>query len=158
MNTLTLTSPDFEEGGRFPRRHTGQGEDLSPAFQVRGLPQGTAAMALVLEDASHPLFRNYTHWLIWDLPPSEEIPGAISPGERVDSLGGAVQGTAYGRSRYRGPKPPLGLNHRYVFTLYALDQRLDLSPSAKKQDLLRAMEGHILGRSTLSGWFQSGRG
>lgn len=68
-----------------------------------------------------------------------------------------MQGRAYGRNRYKGPKPPLRWIHTYVFTVYALDCRLNLSPTCRKPDLLAAMEGHILQRATLSGQFQSGR-
>ena len=157
MESLTVTSPDFEEGGWIPRRNSPWGENRSPALQLVGLAPGARSVAVTLDDASHPIFPNFNHWLIWNLPPEPLIPGGIPAGETVDSLGGAMQGRAYGRNRYKGPKPPLRWTHTYVFTVYALDCRLNLSPACRKPDLLAAMEGHILQRAALSGQFQSGR-
>lgn len=157
MEPLTVTSPDFEEGGWIPRRNSPRGENRSPALRLVGLVPGARSVAVTLDDASHPIFPNFNHWLIWNLPPEPLIPGGIPAGEAVDSLGGAMQGRAYGRNRYKGPKPPLRWIHTYVFTVYALDCRLNLSPTCRKPDLLAAMEGHILQRAALSGQFQSGR-
>lgn len=157
MNQLTLTSPDFQDGGWIPLKHTGRGEDLSPCLELHGLAKESKALAVILEDASHPLFKNYTHWLIWNLPPRPLIPAGISAGKTAPDLEGAVQGIAYGRHRYRGPKPPLQCNHTYVFTVFALDCRLELSPFSRKSGLLHKMEGHILQSASLSGQFQSRR-
>lgn len=129
--------------------------DQSPELRLEGLSEQAAALAVILVDASHPI-RNYAHWLIWNLPPQEVIPAAIPAGTRVEALGGAVQGMAYGRNRYRGPKPPLNWKHTYIFTVYALDSRCPLTSKARKNDLLQWMEGHILQEATLSGTFQNG--
>lgn len=155
---LTLTSPAFAEGGTIPIRHSGRGEDLSPAFAVAGIPEGTVSLALLLEDASHPLFRDFPHWLLWDLPPLDTLPEGIAPGETVVIRGtAATQGKAYGPHRYAGPKPPPLRRHRYRFTLLALDRRLGLPPGTGKKGLLRAAEGHILAWAELNGWFPGRR-
>lgn len=70
---------------------------------------------------------------------------------------GAIQGIAYGRHRYKGPKPPHKLIHTYVFTIYILDSIIDLAPNSNKQELINNIEGHILQQATLSGIFQSRR-
>jgi phosphatidylethanolamine-binding protein (PEBP) family uncharacterized protein len=70
-------------------------------------------------------------------------------------MDGAVQGLAYGRYRYKGPKPPRGALHTYVFTVYALDCRIELGPRRRKRDLLPAMEGHILQKAVLTGKFRN---
>lgn len=155
MAVLTLTSPAFSQGGWIPREHTGRGADLSPELRLTGLAEGTKTLAFTLDDASHPLVPNYNHWVIWNLPAREVVPAGIPRGKTVPALGEAVQGLAYGRHRYRGPFPPLNWKHTYVFTVYALDCVLSLGPGARRKDLKRAMEGHILQSATLSGVFQS---
>ncbi len=151
---LTLHSPAFPEGGIIPTRHTGRGEDLSPPFTAKGIPEGSVSLSILLEDTSHPLFRDFPHWLIWNLPVAEHIPEGIAPGGAVEVLGcTASQGTAYGPRRYAGPKPPRWRRHLYRFTLLALDCRLELPPSTGKRRVLEVAEEHILERATLSGWF-----
>ncbi|MBC5738188.1 YbhB/YbcL family Raf kinase inhibitor-like protein [Lawsonibacter faecis] len=157
METLRLTSPDFEAGGWIPRRFTARGEDRSPSFRLEGIVPGAESLALMLEDASHPIFPDFPHWVIWNLPVTEEIPGGIPAGERVAALDGAVQGAAYGRHRYKGPKPPLRTIHNYRFTAFVLDAPCDLPPSAGKRELLAWMEGHLLQKAELMGEFQSRR-
>ena len=151
---LTLTSPSFPQNGVIPARHSGRGEDLSPAFAIGGIPKGAVSLALLLEDTSHPFFRDFPHWLIWNLPPAGALPEGIAPGKTVEIQGtAAVQGAAYGRHRYAGPKPPPWRRHRYRFTLLALDCRLNLPPGTGKKGLLQAVEGHILAQAELSGWY-----
>lgn len=153
---LTLTSPAFPEGGTIPARHSGRGEDLSPPFRIQNIPEGTGSLALLLEDLSHPLFRDFPHWLIWDLPPVSDLPEGIPSGKITTVAEEPVrQGLAYGLHRYAGPKPPMGRHHCYRFTLLALDCKLDLPSGTRKKALLRAVEGHILEKATLSGWFPS---
>ncbi|HOD75980.1 MAG TPA: YbhB/YbcL family Raf kinase inhibitor-like protein, partial [Syntrophorhabdaceae bacterium] len=57
------------------------------------------------------------------------------------------------KTNYGGPCPPSG-THRYFFKLYALDTKLDLSSNAKKQDLEKAMKGHILGEAQTMGLYK----
>ena len=152
---LTLTSPAFSEDGAIPLRHSGRGEDLSPPFAIGGIPEGTSSLALLLEDTSHPLFRNFTHWLLWDIPLADTLPEGIASGEKVELAGGtATQGMAYGPHRYAGPKPPKGRTHTYRFTVYALDCALALHSRARKKTFLRAAEGHILQSGSISGEFE----
>ena len=153
MNTLELTSPAFREGCPIPRRHTGFGEDVSPALRLSGLCGEAGTMALVLDDLDVPLCRPYCHWLLWNLPPVTELPEGIPHGPLVLSLGNAVQGIGYGKHRYRGPCPPAFTKkaHRYVFQVYVLDCRLNLSPAAGRRKLMNAMSGHILQEASLMG-------
>lgn len=155
MNELNLNCESFSEGGWIPLKHTGRGEDLSPCIQLSGIDPKAKSIAITLDDASHPIFSNYNHWVIWNIPVMEVIPEAIPHGKIVDNLGGAIQGIAYGRHRYKGPKPPLKSIHTYVFTVYVLDCRCELAPESRKRDLLTHSEGHVLQMAILSGKFQS---
>lgn len=140
------------ENGKFHIDHTGRGEDLSPELVLENLSPEAVTLAVVLEDMSHPI-KNFTHWVIWNLPAADRIPGAIPAGKTVP--GGGVQGVAYGIHRYAGPKPPRRTQHTYRFTVYALDCALDLSPASRKKVFLRAAEGHVLQRGSISGIFAS---
>lgn len=154
MPTLTVKSPAFTEGGFIPEKHTGRGEDISPAFTLDGLDPNAKSIAITLDDASHPI-PNYNHWVIWNIPVLQTIPEGIPHGQSVESLIGAVQGRGYGKNRYRGPNPPFRWKHTYVFTVYVLDCACKLTHNSTKRDLLQAAKGHILQQATLSGVFQS---
>lgn len=149
---LELSSPDLAPGGKFALRNTGRGEDLSPQFDLKGLSPETRALAVTLDDLSFPMPGGYSHWVIWNLPARDQIPGGIPAGAQLPS--GARQGMGYGRNRYAGPKPPGHASHKYRFTVYALDDRLDLPEKAKRKDFLRAAKGHVLQTATLDGIFE----
>lgn len=155
MGTLTVTSDAFKEGDWIPPRCSARGANLSPGFKLEGIPSGAVSIVITLDDASHPLFPNYNHWVIWNLPLRRSIPEGIPKGRTVESLGGAMQGIAYGRHRYKGPKPPFHSTHTYVFTVTVLDNKLNLPANSRKRDVLSAAKGHILQQATLSGKFKS---
>lgn len=114
---MLITSTAFKEGEWIPEKYTARGEDISPALHLEGIPAGTKALMITLDDASHPLFPNYNHWIIWNIPVCSDIPESIPKGEAVAALSGAVQGMAYGRHCYKGPKPPFKAIHNYTFTV-----------------------------------------
>lgn len=157
MERLKMISNAFEEGAWIPVKYTARGEDLSPGFELSGIATGAKFMAITLDDLSHPIIPNYNHWVIWNIPVQSVIPEGIPHGKTVKKLGGAVQGKAYGNNCYKGPKPPLASIHTYVFTIYILDQKLELRSNGRKRDLLSKMEGHILQTASISGKYQSHR-
>lgn len=150
---LIVTSPAFDHEAVIPIQYTGRGEDISPELHLSEISENAKSLAIIMNDMGHPI-PEYNHWVIWNLPVMRIIPQQIAHGARVPDLGGAVQGRGYGRNRYRGPKPPFNWSHRYEFTVYALDCLLDLPTSARKRDLLTAMQGHILQAGSLVGRFQ----
>lgn len=149
-NSLNVICPGIENG-KFRLAHTGRGQDRSPELILEGLSPEAVTLAVVLEDMSHPI-KGFTHWVIWDLPASDRIPGDIPAGKTLP--GGGVQGVAYGLHRYAGPKPPKGRTHTYRFTVCALDCVLTLSPDSRKKSFLRAAEGHVLQSGNISGAFE----
>jgi len=152
---FTVTSPSFQEGDWIPRKHSARDEDISPCLELHGIAENAQSIAVTFDDASHPIFPNYNHWVIWNIPVQTVIPEGIPHGPFVQVLGGAVQGKAYGKNRYKGPKPPFKAVHTYVFTVYILNCKFDLPPDSKKSDLLEKMKGQFLQKGTLSGKFQS---
>lgn len=149
---LTVTSAAFSDNGLIPVNHTGRGDDLSPDFKLADLEEAAVSIAIIMDDLDVPWIGNYNHWVIWNIPAADFIPPAISLGETVDTLGGAVQGIGYGKNRYRGPNPPFG-THRYMFHIFTLDTMLELDASAGKKELLNAMDGHILQYGSITGWY-----
>jgi Raf kinase inhibitor-like YbhB/YbcL family protein len=142
-----LQSGAFEQGERIPRRHSCEGEDLSPPLSWSGAPEGTRSLALVVDDPDAPA-GTFTHWLGWGLDP-----GAHGFGEGESA---PVEGrNDFGTSGYRGPCPPPGHGrHRYFFRLYALDYDPGLRPGAGMRELERALEGHTLAVAELVGSYE----
>ncbi|MDD3213291.1 MAG: YbhB/YbcL family Raf kinase inhibitor-like protein [Eubacteriales bacterium] len=153
---VRVTSRSFENGGYIPKKHTGFGEDISPAFQLSGLSPEAVSIAITMDDLDIPFISSLNHWLIWNIPKSEIIPENIPYGPTVPALSDAKQGIAYGRSRYRGPKQPVFVRkmHRYLFRFYVLDCFLQLGSNARKPDLLKAMDGHVLQQGDITGKYQ----
>ena len=138
----------------FPLENTGRGKDISPEFVLENLSPSAKTIAVTFEDVKHPLFKNFTHWVIWNIPASQNIMGAIPHGKIVDTLNNAVQGIAYGWHKYAGPKPPKGSQHEYRFTIYVLDTTLSLSPNATKSKFIKLAKNHILQQGTVIGRFE----
>jgi len=150
---LTVSSSAFKEGDRIPAKYTCQGQDVSPPLAWSEPPAGTQSVALIVDDPDAP-GGVFTHWVLFNIPPdSRELPEAVPT--QAELASGALQGkTDFGRTGYGGPCPPPGRPHRYQFTLYALDQTLDLKGGASKKQLLSAMEGHILAQGQFTGTYQ----
>lgn len=156
QNNLRITSPSFENNGPMPKKHSGFGEDISPAFQLSNLSSKAVSIAIIMDDLDIPIIKALNHWVIWNIPKSDTIPENIPYGPVVSVLGNAKQGIGYGKNRYRGPKQPLFVRsmHRYIFGVYVLDCFLDLSNSAKKADLIEAMKGHIIQQGSITGTYK----
>jgi len=150
---LSVSSPAFQEGDRIPTEYTCEGRNVSPPLAWSELPAGTQSSALIVDDPDAP-GAVFTHWVLFNIPSdSRELPEAVPTQAELPS--GALQGkNDFGRIGYGGPCPPPGRPHRYRFTLYALDQPLDLKAGVSKKQLLDAMQGHILAQAQLTGTYQ----
>jgi Raf kinase inhibitor-like YbhB/YbcL family protein len=151
--TIKLTSAAFGEGTPIPVKHTGQGDDVSPALQWTGVPAGAKSLALICDDPDAPA-GTWVHWVIWNIPPDATgLPEAVP--QKVELNDGSKQGqNDFRQTGYGGPMPPPGKPHRYFFKVYALDLQPDLKPGATKARLLDAMKGHILAEGQLMGTYQ----
>ena len=153
IKPITVTSA-FEDGGTIPVDFTTHGRDISPPLTLSEVSENAKSIAVLMDDLDHPLFKVHNHWILWNLPPTREIPENTPHGARVDELGGAMQGVGYGKHKYRGPRPPFGATHRYQYNVYVLDCMINLPPKSKKVDLLRAMEQHVLQQGHIIGRFK----
>lgn len=150
--TMELKSPVFDAGGAIPKKHTCDGADVSPPLLWNTVPEKTQSLALICDDPDAPM-GVWVHWVIFNLPAeTRELPESVPPQKMLPN--GAKQGlNDFRRIGYGGPCPPSG-EHRYFFKLFALDAKLDLEAGAKKADVLKAMEGHILSESKLMGRYR----
>lgn len=149
---IDVMSTAFEEGDAIPPLYTCAGLDVSPPLQWSSEPDGTQSLALITEDLDAPS-GTFVHWVIYNLPPdTRRLPQDVPNRQTLPS--GAVQGVnGAGTVGYMGPCPPSG-THRYVFRVYALDTQLDLGGSVTKEDLVSAMEGHVLAEGHLMGTYR----
>jgi len=146
---MRIISASFEEAGMIPKEYTCDGEDVSPPLEWTGVPGGTRSLALVCDDPDAPA-GNWVHWVLFNLPADASGLGAGVP-PLLELANGARQGVNdFRRIGWGGPCPPGG-THRYYFTLFALDRRLDLEPGSTSQELLKAMQGHVLAEARLMG-------
>lgn len=113
------------------------GQNISPQLHWKDAPKGTKSFALVVHDPDAPRPGGFYHWVV----PS--IPGDASS---IDAGTSKFSG-------YYGPCPPPGKVHHYHFTLYALD-RGDVRTTDALQ-LLNEIKGHVLGKATLTGLYQT---
>jgi Raf kinase inhibitor-like YbhB/YbcL family protein len=147
---LTLTSTAFKNGGAIPRKFSCDGENVSPALNWEGVPDGAASLALIVDD---PDARGFVHWVVFDMTASQSggLPEAVST-----SPDAPPQGTnSRGQVGWFGPCPPSGTHH-YDFTLLVLDQQLNLPGAPKADDVRHAAEGHVVAQTKLTGTYKRG--
>ncbi len=150
---FTLSSNAFSASATIPKKYTCDATDVSPPLTWTDVPDGTKAFALICDDPDAPV-GTWVHWVLFDLPAA-----ALSLSEGVPATETLADGSKQGfndfrRIGYGGPCPPKGPAHRYYFKLYALDSPTGLKPRANKADVLRAIEGHVLGEAVLMGKYQ----
>ena len=135
----------------------GVGDAGSPGVQWSDAPAGTASFAIIFHDTDAAPAKgamDVTHWILWNIPSSTtQLPPGVQPDTTPD---GIQQGkNIRGVNGYQPPCPPPGaLPHHYVFELYALDAKLDLAAGSSRADLLKAMDGHVLGKASIVGIFR----
>jgi Raf kinase inhibitor-like YbhB/YbcL family protein len=152
-----LSSSAFQANQAIPVRYACHGEDLSPPLAWSQPPTGTQSFALIMDDPDAVNVAGFVwdHWLVFNLPANIlSLPEGIPPDAELPD------GSCYGRNSFKrlgygGPCPPSGHTHSYVFTLYALDTVLDLEAGASKDEILEAMNSHILGQAELIGSYTS---
>jgi Raf kinase inhibitor-like YbhB/YbcL family protein len=145
---MEITSTAFEDGTVIPLKYTCDGEDISPRLDVTFPPSGATTLVLIVDDPDAPV-GTWDHWVEFDIP--------IAGDEITWEEGAAILGTpgsnSWSVTGYGGPCPPEGQDHRYFFTIYALDVELILPEGVSSDSVRVAMEGHILGEAQLMGTY-----
>jgi Raf kinase inhibitor-like YbhB/YbcL family protein len=156
---LNIMSPSFRHNGEIPALYSCDGEDISPALAWTGVPAGTKSLALIVDDPDAPdpdaPKMTWVHWLLYNI--AADSTGLTEDITDDDLPDGTLQGiNDWQRAGYGGPCPPIG-KHRYFFKLYALDTVLPDLNRPDKTALEKAMHGHIIGQSGLTGLYQRDR-
>ncbi len=145
---MQITSSAFADGQSIPTKYSCKGNNVSPPLTIDNVPQNAKSVTMIVHDPDSPN-GTFIHWVLWNIDPTisqileAEAPAAASEGKND-----------FGDQSYGGPCPHKG-NHRYVFTLYALNTILQLPEISTAQDVLAAQEGHVIAQSTLTGTFSA---
>ena len=155
---FTLTTSAFQDGGVIPAKYTQSVKNpASPKLEWSHVPEGTQSFALLMHDpdvARGKKYQDVLHWMIFNIPASATgLPEGVP--NQPQGPDGAVQiKNQGGVPGYRGPgAPAAGPYHHYTLELFALDTKLDLGPDATREQVMQAMDGHILAKAVLVGRF-----
>jgi len=153
--TLKISSPAFKNNDYIPSTYTCEDRNISPTLLVDGIPENAKSLSLIMDDPDAPM-GTFVHWVAWNIELVYEIPERIPKEYSVTQPLSLNQGKNSARQTgYMGPCPPVGHGvHHYHFKLYALDITLDLPQDTTKEDLLKAMEGHIVEQTEIVGLYR----
>jgi Raf kinase inhibitor-like YbhB/YbcL family protein len=157
---MTLVTPAWPDGDPIPAKYTQAGDQVSPELRWTNTPTGTQSFVLHFHDpdvARNKTTDDQVHWVVWNIPATAtSLPEGVPTGaERPD---GSRQISASGPV-YRGPgAPATGPVHHYTFEIYALDTKLDVPAGTDafetRAAVMKAMQGHILGKAVYVGLFR----
>lgn len=153
LSDIQLNSTAFASGATIPKKHTGEGVDVSPQFSWTNAPAGTQSFALVCHDPDAPLVSTsgnygFVHWVYYNIPASvsslDEANSEFTNGK-----------TDFGQQTYGGPMPPNGHGqHNYYFWIIALDKQLNLEAGLTLYEFLARAEANIIGMNRLVGCYK----
>jgi Raf kinase inhibitor-like YbhB/YbcL family protein len=148
---LTLTSSAITAGQPISDDYTQNGANKSPPLTWTAGPASTKAYVVVLQDpiAGRPMPAQ--HWIIFNIPAdTTSLPEDVAKTANPDTPKGAVQATAGKATGFRGPKPPAGQTHTYVFQVFAIDQPLSVdAATVNAASLADAMKGRVVAAGEL---------
>ncbi len=149
---LTLTSTSIKEGVTIADTYSQNGANKSPQLAWTAGPATTKAYVVIAQDTTTTNATPVQHWIIWNIPADvKALPEGVPLGVTLDNPKGAMQATAGGNAGYRGPKPPAGTVHSYVYQVYALDAALSgLDTMANAAAITTAMTGHVVAAGKLT--------
>ncbi len=152
-----LKSSAYAEGSMIPTQYScADPNAASPALSWMNAPAAAASFAIVMHDTDAAPMKgvmDVTHWIFWNIPAtSTSVAAGVKPDSSPD---GIVQGANVRKvNGFQPPCPPPGATpHHYIFEIYALDAKLDLPAGSARADLLKAMDGHVIGKATYFGLF-----
>ncbi|WP_341791663.1 YbhB/YbcL family Raf kinase inhibitor-like protein [Rickettsia endosymbiont of Gonocerus acuteangulatus] len=153
--TFEITSTAFKHNERIPDKFTCKGQNISPHLEWSGFPSNTKSFVLIMDDPDAPVelappHGIWDHWIIYNIPVSIT---QLQEGQINDDI--KVLNNGWKEKKYGGPCPPAGKPHRYFFKLYALNDYLELEENASKQDLVLALQKHLLGQAELIGIYSA---
>jgi Raf kinase inhibitor-like YbhB/YbcL family protein len=135
----------WRDGAAVPIRYTCDGDDLSPALTWSNVPAETVELAITVTDLDAP---DFVHWIVIGIPVTTTglVEGAPPEGSSLWPNGG-------GGGDYVGPCPPLGEEHRYLFTVHALNQQLEPADEMTATEVIEILNLTSIDQSSVSGTF-----
>jgi hypothetical protein len=166
---LSVTSPAWPDGGEVPMHNAGRGDNKSPAFEFHwslgpapaSAPETLQTYAVIFHDIENSTNKGTTdtlHWSAFNIPGTAKgLPEGLDKGDLPDGTrnGPGIMARGGNPGQYFGPGAGPGPFHHYIFEFYALDTKLDLPATATRDDLLKAMEGHVIGKAAYTGRFHA---
>ncbi len=151
VKALEIKSPAFKNYGEIPSEFTCDGKDISPKLVFSQIPAKAKSLVLIMDDPDAPM-GTWVHWVIYDIPVSVRELKKDFP-KKPTLPNGIKQGkNSWGNIGYGGPCPPKPTGqHRYFFKIYAIDTVPNLPYGATKEQVLKAIKGHIVAKATLIG-------
>ncbi len=154
--TMSLTSPAFNENGPMPRLYAGQGvgDNISPPLEWSNVPLGTKELVLIMQDPDAPLPRPVVHLIVIGIP--SDLQGVPEGSLKPETNPPFRFGRGFrGHIGYAGPRPVRGHGpHRYVFQIFAARQQLDLPEKADLETVIAQMADVLLARGKLTGIYE----
>lgn len=156
--TLTVTSADVEDGGRFSAEHYSAmfgvpgGQDRSPQLSWSGAPDTARSFVVSVHDPEAPTPSGFWHWMVVDLPATTtELAAGIG---QPEAPAWTVKNDARA-AQFIGSAPPEGSGpHHYAFTVHALDvasiAELGLDENATPAFVTFNILPHIVASGTLT--------
>ncbi len=149
---MKFFSPAFEDKMPIPQKYAYYGSDCSIPLAWESIPSETQSLALIMDDPDAPA-GTWVHWVVYNIPPSQSGLTEDQPKDK-QLAGGSLQGLNSSRyNGYEGPRPPSG-THRYFFKLFALDCMVAQEAGMTKEELLKAMQGHIIDQAEFYGTYK----
>ena len=151
------TSSSFTDGGIIPDKYTqASTAPISPQLAWTNAPAATQSFVLIMHDPDTAPGRSSTdilHWLAFNIPASvTSLPEGVPTTPTLAD--GTVQPNNFGKHPgFMGPGARGNVYHHYTWELFALDTTLTLGADATREQVLAAINGHVLGKAALSGRF-----
>jgi len=145
---ITLQSNDFNNNATLSSIHIKDsggctGSNQSPQLNWSGVPVDAQKLVIIVSDADAS---NYTHWAVYNIAPTTTT---------INRNTTVLSGATFLKS-YEGPCPTAsdGINHRYIFKIYAINGTISLNTGDGLAELKAAMQGKVLACGQLLGRFQ----
>ena len=157
---LTLIAPEFTDGAVIPAKFTRTVPNpVSPRLEWKNILPNAVSFALIVHDpdtSRNKTTEDVLHWMIVNLPAdAREIAEGLGTSGTVKLPNGAMQmKNRTGAPGYAAMAAGTGPYHHYLFELYELDTKLDVSPDANRAEVLKAMDGHVIEKGSLFGRFR----
>lgn len=149
---LKVGSGGFGAGAAMPAKYSEYADGVSPPLAWNAVT-GAKSYTIIMEDPDAPQ-KPFVHWLAWNIPANvTSLPEGVQEQPRLTEPDGVLQGrTTRGSTGYYGPRPPVGdPAHHYHFQVFALDTVLTVPFGADRDQLVDAMQGHVLAKGVVVG-------